>query len=252
MYLREFMRRLYLFLLVTAALVSFCSAQDSTYGAQPSQADCVAAATSGGTLPPGCSQDYSGSAASTRDQQGSTPTLIQAPQLTAGRPEIPERALVPPLNPSQIKKIEQPLQPDTEFEQIVADTIGRTLPLFGQTLFAQPPSTFASTNRAQVPGDYVIGPDDELQIRIWGQVNADLRVVVDRSGDIYIPRVGQIPVAGIHYSDLDQYLKGEIQKTFHNFNLTREYREDPLDPGFCGGPGPLSRNLHDRITEYAR
>ena len=72
----------------------------------------------------------------------------------------------------------------------------------------------------QVPGDYVIGPDDELQIRIWGQINADLRVVVDRSGQIYIPRVGQISVAGVHYSDLDQHLKSEILKVFHNFNLT--------------------------------
>ena len=77
-----------------------------------------------------------------------------------------------------------------------------------------------STDRVQVPGDYVIGPDDELQIRIWGQINADLRVVVDRSGQIYIPRVGEISVAGVHYSDLEQHLKNEILKVFHNFTLT--------------------------------
>ena len=87
-------------------------------------------------------------------------------------------------------------------------------------LFVQPPSTFAATDRIQVPGDYVIGPDDELQIHIWGQINADLRVVVDRSGQIYIPRVGEISVAGVHYSDLDQHLKNEILKVFHNFTLT--------------------------------
>ena len=44
----------------------------------------------------------------------------------------------------------------------------------------------------------MVGPDDELQIRIWGQIDADLRVVVDRSGQIYIPKVGEISVAGIH------------------------------------------------------
>jgi protein involved in polysaccharide export with SLBB domain len=146
--------------------------------------------------------------------------MVQSPQLTAGRPETPEKDTVPPVNPSKDKKVKLALQPETEFEQIVADTIGRTLPLFGRTLFAQPPSTFAPTDHTQVPGDYVLGPDDELQIRIWGQINADLRVVVDRSGQIYIPRVGQISVAGVHYSDLDQYLKNEILKVFHNFNLT--------------------------------
>jgi len=72
----------------------------------------------------------------------------------------------------------------------------------------------------QVPDDYVIGPDDELQVRIWGQVNADLRLIVDGSGQVYIPRVGQISVAGVHYSDLAQHLKSEILKIFHNFDLS--------------------------------
>jgi protein involved in polysaccharide export with SLBB domain len=43
---------------------------------------------------------------------------------------------------------------------------------------------------------------------------------VDRSGQIYIPQVGQISVAGIHYGDLEQHLKSEISKTFKNFNVT--------------------------------
>ena len=72
----------------------------------------------------------------------------------------------------------------------------------------------------QVPSDYIIGPGDELQVRIWGQVEADLRVIVDRSGQIYIPQVGQISVAGIHYGDLEQHLKREISKIFRNFNIT--------------------------------
>jgi polysaccharide biosynthesis/export protein len=215
MYMRTFVRRLYLPLLMFAALVSLSFAQDST-SLPPSQADCAAAASTGGTLPAGCAQDSS--IPSMRQQQESAP--IQSPQLTSGRPDTPERETWAPVNPSQRKKVELPLRPHTEFEQIVADTIGRALPLFGQTLFDQPPSTFASSNRMQVPGDYVVGPDDELQIRIWGQINADLRVVVDPSGQIYIPRVGQVSVAGVHYSDLDQHLKSEILRVFHNFSLT--------------------------------
>jgi protein involved in polysaccharide export with SLBB domain len=72
----------------------------------------------------------------------------------------------------------------------------------------------------QVPSDYIIGPGDELQIKVWGQVEANLRVIVDRSGQIYIPQVGQVSVAGIHYGDLEQHLKSEISKIFKNFNVT--------------------------------
>jgi protein involved in polysaccharide export with SLBB domain len=124
-----------------------------------------------------------------------------------------------PPNPSETAKPKS-LFPQTEFEQMVADSAGRPLPLFGQSLFEQPPSTFAPLDLLQVPSDYIIGPGDQLQIRIWGQLEANLRVTVDRAGQIYIPRVGQVAVAGLHYSELEQYLQNEVAKIFRNFNLT--------------------------------
>jgi protein involved in polysaccharide export with SLBB domain len=126
----------------------------------------------------------------------------------------------PPLNPSQVWRPPTPTHPQTEFEQMVADSAGRPLPLFGQSLFVQAPSTFAPVDWMQVPSDYIIGPGDELQIKVWGQVEASLRVMVDRSGQIYLPQVGEITVAGIHYGDLEQHLKSEISKIFKNFTIT--------------------------------
>src|ERR1700686_1711300 len=126
----------------------------------------------------------------------------------------------PPPNPSEVQHGRAPARPETEFEQMVADSVGRPLPLFGQSLFVQPPSTFSPVDWMQVPSDYVIGPGDELQIKIWGQVQASLRVIVDRSGQIYVPQVGQVSVAGVHYGELEQHLKSEVSKIFKNFNLT--------------------------------
>ncbi len=208
-----------------AASISLCLAQqslDPSSVTRASQQDCAIAASTGRSVPGcGAADETSSNGGSTRQQQQLQETApILPPQLTGARPESLEQATVPPVNPSDRKRVEPPLRPHTEYEQIVADTVGRTLPLFGQSLFLQPPSTFAPTNRTQVPGDYVIGPDDELQIRVWGQINADLRAVVDRSGQIYIPRVGQISVVGVHYSDLTRHLKAEISKMFHDFDLS--------------------------------
>ena len=148
--------------------------------------------------------------------------LVRTPTLTNPGGFSPDQYTPskPPLNPSEIWQPQGAPRPETEFEQMVADSVGRPLPLFGQSLFAQAPSTFSPVDWMQVPSDYIIGPGDELQIRIWGQVQANLRVVVDRSGQIYIPQVGQISVAGIHYGDLEQHLKNEISKIFKNFNVT--------------------------------
>lgn len=122
-------------------------------------------------------------------------------------------------NPSEVQHPKSSPLPQTEFEQMAADSAGRPLPLFGQSLFDQAPSTYAPLDYLQVPDDYLIGPGDGLQVRIWGQLEADLRVTVDRSGQIYIPRVGEISVAGVHYGDLEQHLKDQISKIFRNFNL---------------------------------
>jgi polysaccharide export outer membrane protein len=217
------MRRTWLSPLVIVAFISFSLAQDTASPSRPSAQDCAAASMTGASMPAGCasanSSDATGSTGySTRQQD--TSSSSQLPTLTGSRTDAYERGTFVPLNPSERRRTEVPPWPHTEFEQVVADTVGRPLSVFGQSLFLQAPSTFAPTDRTQVPGDYVIGPDDELQIRVWGQLNADLRVVVDRSGQIYIPRVGEISVTGIHYSELDAYLKREVMKFYRNFSLT--------------------------------
>ncbi len=73
-----------------------------------------------------------------------------------------------------------------------------------------------------VPADYVIGPGDELRIRIWGQVNLAANERVDRSGEIYLPQVGPVHVAGLPFSALDAHLSEAVGRVYRNFNLTAD------------------------------
>ena len=114
-----------------------------------------------------------------------------------------------------------PPEPLTEFQKFVASTTGQILPIFGANLFRRVPSTFAPLDNAPVPPDYIIGPGDELRIRIWGQVNFQSNVRVDRSGEIYIPfpQVGPVHVAGMRYSELEAHLRDAIGRVYRNFEL---------------------------------
>jgi protein involved in polysaccharide export with SLBB domain len=190
--------------------------QDTTTTQQHTQTECAAMSPADRAAAPDCTEE----GPSTTPRQTPETPVLQTPQLTSGQPESPERRTVTPLNPSERQRIEERPVPKTEFQQLVKDTVGRALPVFGQSLFVQPPSTFAPTDRAQVPGSYQIGPDDELRIKVWGQINAELRAVVDRSGQVYIPHVGPITVAGVRYSDLEKTLSQEIGKVYRNFNVT--------------------------------
>ncbi len=113
-----------------------------------------------------------------------------------------------------------PPEPLTEFQKFIASTTGQVLPIYGASLFRQVPSTFAPLDMTPVPPDYVIGPGDELLIRVWGQVNfrADLRV--DRSGEVYLPQVGEVHVAGMPFSAVESHLRAAIGRVYRNFDLT--------------------------------
>jgi len=115
-----------------------------------------------------------------------------------------------------------PPEPLTEFQKFVASTIGQVLPIYGASLFRRVPSTFAPLDLAPVPPDYVIGPGDELRIRVWGQVNFRADVRVDRSGEIYLPQVGEVHVAGMPFSALDAHLRSAIGRVYRNFDLTAD------------------------------
>ena len=115
----------------------------------------------------------------------------------------------------------QPLsEPLTEFQKFVASTTDQILPIFGADLFLRVPSTFAPLDMTPVPSDYIVGPDDELRIHVWGQVNFQTNVRVDRSGEIFLPQIGPVHVAGMSFSALDAHLRGAIGRVYRNFDLT--------------------------------
>lgn len=106
------------------------------------------------------------------------------------------------------------------FQAYATGVTGQNLSIFGKDLFSDVPSTFAPFDSAQVNQDYVIGTGDELQIRGWGMVDIDVSATVDRSGAIFIPRVGSVKVSGVQYKDLQGYLKKAVGKIYNNFELT--------------------------------
>src|SRR5579884_1754615 len=116
--------------------------------------------------------------------------------------------------------VSAPPEPLTEFQKFVAGTTGEVLPIFGADLFRYVPTTFTPLEQIPVTPNYVIGPGDVLRIRVWGQINFNADVRVDRTGSIYLPQVGTIHVGGLPFSALDQHLRSEIGRVYRNFDLT--------------------------------
>lgn len=127
-----------------------------------------------------------------------------------GVPSAPARNVAPAIPPD----------PVTDLQRLASESSGQLLPIFGRELFHASPSTFAPVDQIPVLPDYVVGPGDEILVRLWGHTNFNGRLTVDRSGSIYIPNVGDVHVAGQRFSDLQGQLEREVSRTYRNFQLS--------------------------------
>jgi protein involved in polysaccharide export with SLBB domain len=145
--------------------------------------------------------------------------ILQQTPITSQTPGV--QTAIPGQQQQQIlsQELRLPLDPPTEFQQMVANSIGKMLPIYGARLFRNPPSTFAPLSHVPVTPDYVIGPGDELILQTWGQVTLNSRFTVDTTGGIYIPQVGTVHVAGLRFDQLQPSLKSQMSKTLRNFDL---------------------------------
>ncbi len=108
----------------------------------------------------------------------------------------------------------------TQFQQLVATSTGGILPIFGESLFAGVPTTFAPVTDVPVTADYLLGPGDEITLQLSGQVNQRYDVTVDRTGNIDLPELGTVHVTGIPFSQLNTYLKAQLGRIYRNFALS--------------------------------
>jgi protein involved in polysaccharide export with SLBB domain len=121
------------------------------------------------------------------------------------------------VQPKPLKPTE-PVKP-SEFELYVSSVVGEPLLRFGSDLVKDGEQTYSPSSTAAVPNDYIIAAGDELYVRVWGSVDADLRLVVDRQGQVVIPKVGAVQVAGVPYGGLSRTIQAAIGKTYSGANV---------------------------------
>ena len=99
---------------------------------------------------------------------------------------------------------------NAENAHLKAALAGRSQP----KLPANPPA-----KNVPVPVDHVARPGDELIIRAWGQIDMNLRLIVDRNGAINMPQVGVLQVAGLKATELEDFIKAQVSRLFKGFEM---------------------------------
>lgn len=88
------------------------------------------------------------------------------------------------------------------------------LPRFGRDLFDRSTTEFEPVQQGPVDRGYRLGPGDEIQLILTGGVEAAYSLPVGRQGQIVIPDVGQIAVAGMTMEQLDTALRHHLGRVY--------------------------------------
>jgi len=92
------------------------------------------------------------------------------------------------------------------------------LSYFGYDIFENDPAIFQSTSVGAVDPSYLIGPDDEIIVMLWGETEFRQVLRVDREGFIFIPDVGQVFVNGLNLKLLESKLFRVLSQSYSSLD----------------------------------
>jgi protein involved in polysaccharide export with SLBB domain len=118
----------------------------------------------------------------------------------------------------QISDNEPIIEEKNQLQIFLAETTGKQLDLYGHTLFKK--SRYSPITQMPAPVNYVIGPGDEIDVKVWGSVDFNTRQIVDRDGRITLPQIGSFGVAGVKVDKLDETLKRQIGRIYKGFEVS--------------------------------
>lgn len=95
----------------------------------------------------------------------------------------------------------------------------KKLTQYGYNFFRPSAPGFAPLTDIPVGADYVIGPGDRIILNLWGSVEGTHELEVNRNGEVFLPRVGNIKVWGVPYGKLQDVFRSNLAKIFKDFSL---------------------------------
>lgn len=106
-----------------------------------------------------------------------------------------------------------------EFERYVERVLGRKLPRFGEDLILPAQRDFAAPSTATVPPDYRLNVGDTVVIYLTGSVEGSVEREIDTNGNIFLPSVGNIHLAGVRYADLRERIAASVGRQYRGYDV---------------------------------
>jgi protein involved in polysaccharide export with SLBB domain len=131
-----------------------------------------------------------------------------------------------------------------EFEEYVTRVIGRRLQRFGQDLILPGQRDFAAPATASVPPDYRLNVGDTIVLSLTGSVDGSFDREIDTNGNIFLPSVGSVRIAGVRYGDVRGRISDAIGTKYRDYTVNVSVKKlrgvRVYVTGFANNPGAFT------------
>ncbi|WP_289007738.1 SLBB domain-containing protein, partial [uncultured Idiomarina sp.] len=74
------------------------------------------------------------------------------------------------------------------------------------------------TSYARVPSNYIMGVGDTIKVQLFGKENRSYDLTIDREGKVVIPDLGELTVAGLTYTLMQDMIQNQVKQRLIGFN----------------------------------
>ena len=141
---------------------------------------------------------------------------------------------------------------NTSAYQQITDANRMRPKIFGEQLFR---GAFSTTSGSTFNDSYVINPGDNVQVRMWGAYQYAATMTVDPQGNIFLPNVGPVRIAGIQNGQLQSVVQNAISRIYRSnvgvyASLEQAQPVKVFVTGFVNQPGYYGGLAADSVLSY--
>ncbi len=115
---------------------------------------------------------------------------------------------------SSLNQIEKPEKEDNTEQSTRETSFEVEDNIFGNKLFNNNNLSFEPNHNIQTPKNYEIGISDQVLIQIWGNSQNSYQLIVNKNGQIVIPNVGPVYIAGLTFEKAEEKIKEQLTKIY--------------------------------------
>lgn len=117
-------------------------------------------------------------------------------------------------NNSRLNTIKENIRREEPADDFFTEKIKINNKIFGAEIFSTASTTFQNDLKIATPSNYQLGPDDQLQIAVYGLQEASFNLTISPDGTIYIPNVGEIKVSGYSVEEAIERIRNRMSSIY--------------------------------------